>query len=80
MSDDLRDKINDPLNRPVVEKVANEVNMARATERAILLGKEITLMLEKEHPVTRALVARVLAQTTRMRFPKVWEMLQKLGL
>jgi hypothetical protein len=68
------------LDPKMLERVRNELELQEATERAIVLGKEIAMMLDKEKPVTKCLIANVLFKQFTKQFPAVFDAFRKLGL
>ena len=71
---------NKNLEAAKLDRVAKELELHEATNRAIELAKEFTTRLEMEKPVTRCLVAHAINKVYYVRFPKVYEALRKLGV
>lgn len=63
-----------------MDRVAMQLDLEKALEEAIKLGKEFTLILEDTKPVTRCLVAHTMANNYKRLFPKVFEAFEKLGI
>lgn len=68
------------LDKAMMDRVAMQLDLNTALEEAIKTGKEFTLILEEMKPVTRCLVAHVMANNYRRLFPKVFEAFEKLGI
>ena len=56
-----------------LDMAAKELEVSKAFDEAIRIGKEFTLILEDQHVTTRCLVAYILQKEYRRRFPKVME-------
>lgn len=63
-----------------LDQAARELEVSKAFDEAIRLGKEITLMLEDHKPVTKCLVGYILNKEYTRRFPKIIEHFDQAGI
>lgn len=68
------------LENAKMKRVAQELELQEATDKAIRFAKEFTIILEDQKITTRCLVAYSMNKTYRRLFPKVFEALEKLGV
>lgn len=71
------DKLNEQLK---LDRIARELDISKAIDESIDLGKDISKRLEGYKPITRCLVAYILAKEYRRRFPRIMEHFDKVGI